>query len=247
MDMRVITWNCGGALRKKIDLLKPFNADLLIIQEAENPELSTKAYREWAGDYLWIGTNKNKGIGVFSKHPLKALDWNADFSIPGITHSKARWKTSDLEAFLPFECNGQVYLAVWTKSGGSDAAFSYIGQFWKYLQLHKNEIQQHNCIVLGDFNSNVKWDKPDAWWRHSEVVDELDQLNFGSLYHHQLNEAQGNETEPTFFHQYNLNKPYHIDYVFMPNHLLSISKLAIGNTEETLQFSDHRPLIIDLG
>ena len=214
MAMRVVTWNCGGALRNKLEEVESLNADILIIQEAENPALSTKTYREWAGNYLWTGTNKNKGIGIFSEYPLRALNWDAEYSIPGITHSKAKWKTSDLETFLPFECNGQVYLAVWTKSGGADSAFSYIGQFWKFLQLHKKDMKQHDCIILGDFNSNVKWDKHDAWWRHTEVVEELSQLGFKSLYHHQFQESQGEESEPTFYHQYNLNKGYHIDYVY---------------------------------
>ena len=244
--MRVITWNCGGGLRKKLSAIKSYDADLLVIQEAEDPALSTKAYRDWAGNYLWTGTNKNKGIGVFSQYPLKRLNWNEEYSISGITHKKASWKTSDLETFLPFECNGQVFLAVWTKSEGADAAFSYIGQFWKFLQLHKADIQKSDCIILGDFNSNVKWDKLDAWWRHTEVVEELNQLKFSSLYHHQFHELQGHESEPTFYHQYNLNKPYHIDYVFIPIQFLSKAKLRIGDTVDSIKYSDHRPLVIDL-
>jgi exonuclease III len=93
--MRIVTWNCGGGLRKKLDAIEPFKADILVIQEAENPGLSTKAYRDWAGDYLWVGTNKNKGVGVFSKYPLRALSWSAEYAIPGIQHAKAQWKSSD--------------------------------------------------------------------------------------------------------------------------------------------------------
>jgi len=81
---------------------------------------------------------------------------------------------------------------------------------------------------------------------NSEEAEELSQLKIESLYHHQFNEAQGDESEPTFFHQYNLNKAYHIDYVFMPNHLLGTSELRIGDMKKTIQYSDHRPLIIDL-
>ena len=34
--MRIITWNCNGALRKKFKGLLDYNADLLVIQECEN-------------------------------------------------------------------------------------------------------------------------------------------------------------------------------------------------------------------
>ena len=56
------------AQRKKTDHIDPLEADILIIQECEDPSCSTKAYKEWAGDYLWSGENKNKGIGIFARN-----------------------------------------------------------------------------------------------------------------------------------------------------------------------------------
>lgn len=57
-----------GALRRKWSALEAFDADLLIIQECEDPALAKDAaYLEWAGHYLWTGPTKNKGIGVFAR------------------------------------------------------------------------------------------------------------------------------------------------------------------------------------
>ena len=78
--MKIVTWNCNGAFRNKYHALDESGADILVIQECEDPTRSAVKYREWAGDYLWVGENKNKGIGIFSKHGhgLAALRWNDD-------------------------------------------------------------------------------------------------------------------------------------------------------------------------
>jgi hypothetical protein len=39
IELRIVSWNCAGGLRKKWHALAEFNADLLVIQECENPAL----------------------------------------------------------------------------------------------------------------------------------------------------------------------------------------------------------------
>ena len=248
--MKIVSWNCSGALRNKTQLIDRLEADIVIVQECENPLHSTTVYRTWANDYLWYGESKNKGIGIFAKngHRIKCLNWHNDFHISGLK-SKSRsisWKTSDLKLFMPVMVNESLtILAVWTK-GSEIEMFGYMGQFWKYLQLHRSELTNSNTLIVGDFNSNSIWDKPDRWWNHSDVIEELNEIGINSLYHHQFNEKQGIETMPTFFLHRNMDKAYHIDYAFVSSDLLPQCDLNIGSKSDWLSFSDHMPLIVKI-
>lgn len=248
--MKVVSWNCAGALRKKTHRIDSLDADILVIQECENPDESTKEYRTWAGDYCWVGKSKNKGLGIFPKngHQIRRFDWEGHFKIDGLKtkSSSTHWRTKDLELFLPFSINDHfTVLGVWTK-GNDEQAFSYIGQFWKYLQIHSDELKKPNTIIIGDFNSNAIWDKKDRWWSHSDIVEELMDMGIQSIYHYQEKEKQGNELKPTFYHRKNLNRPYHIDYAFCTNDILQFCKLKIGKHEDWLSISDHVPLLLEI-
>ncbi|SFV71521.1 predicted protein [hydrothermal vent metagenome] len=251
--MRIVTWNCRGALRNKLKEIAKLRADVLVIQECENPELSTKAYKEWAKNYLWIGNDKNKGIGIFAKMNIniKKLNWDGEFKIQGL-NSKSHllsWKTSDLELFLPFSINNLfTVLAVWTK-GKKGEQFNYIGQFWKYLQIHHNQLRYENTFILGDFNSNQKWDKEkriDAWWNHASVIGELKDIGFESLYHFKTKELQGLEMKSTYFHHKKRSSSHHIDYIFSSKNILSILDFNIERYEDWIKVSDHVPLVMSI-
>lgn len=246
--MKFVTWNCNGALRKKTEALDALDADVYIIQECEDPAQSTDAFRDWAGSYLWVGTSKHKGLGVFPKkgNTVKLAAWFGAFKQPGVinSNSSTSWSTADLKLFLPFTLNEDFqFLGVWTKAEGADV-FSYIGQLWKYLQIHRGQLRRERTILLGDLNSNSIWDGPDRRWNHSDVVEELRDIELQSTYHRQTGEAHGQESTQTFFLHRNLEKAYHIDYVFTSGDLLDQARVEIGDPKTWLNFSDHMPLLL---
>ncbi|MBU2514203.1 endonuclease/exonuclease/phosphatase family protein [bacterium] len=247
--MKIISWNCNGALRKKTEFIDSYSADILVIQECEDPSQSTKAYRSWAGDYLWHGDNKNKGIGIFARngHKVEKLDWSGEFTLTGIKSKSPAltWRSEELKSFLPCKINDEyTLLGVWTKANDS-TSIGYMGQFWKYLQIHRDDLSGDKTIICGDFNSNAIWDEPGRWWNHSDVVNELEDIGLRSVYHHAKEEKQGEETQKTLFLQKNSDKAYHIDYFFASEDLLSNSDVNIANPDQWIEYSDHAPIILD--
>ena len=230
--MRIVSWNCNGALRKKFEKLRSLAGDIYVVQECENPAASVDIeYQKWRDQSLWLECSKHKGIGIFSdRHRLKKLDW----------------ASNGLESFLPFTIDDEIIaIAVWTRYANSPT-FGYIGQFWKYLQLHKDKIQGEKVIICGDFNSSVRWDKWDRWWNHSDVVKELSAIEIESAYHHSQCELQGEETRPTLFLQRNRQKPYHIDYFFITSAYLATASVEIGSVDDWLECGDHMPISLEI-
>lgn len=233
--MKIVTWNCNGAFRRKFGRIAELNADIYVIQECENPTDSKHIeYQKWAKNYIWKGDTKNKGIAIFAKPEitLKELNWSNEFKGHNVKH------------FLPCEINEQFnLLAVWTHRNSSPN-FAYMGQFWKYLQINRDKMK--NILLIGDFNSNKIWDEWDRWWNHSDVVNELKELGIESFYHKLKEEEQGKESKPTLYFQRKLDRPYHIDYVFGSKEFGEIlSKLDVGIAENWLDISDHMPIITE--
>lgn len=230
--MKILTWNCNGAFRKKYKSLELFNSDIMIIQECENPEESSDIdYKTFAQNSLWIGNNKNKGLGIFAKDDILIVNNN--------------WPTEELKYFISCRINESFNLLGTWCHGANSPTFGYIGQFWKYLQLNKSKMQ--NIIIAGDFNSNSIWDKWDRWWNHTDVVRELSENGIKSFYHELNNIEQGKEVKPTFFLQKNKEKPYHIDYFFGSAEILKkIISLKIENYKDWINISDHMPILIEI-
>ena len=143
--MKITTWNCNGAFRKKLYSLDDVESDICIIQECENPAESTQRFKSWATNCLWTGNSKHKGIGIFAR--------------PDIQLTKLDWADEGLQSSLACRVDDAFnLLAVWTKYANSPN-FRYIGQLWKYLQLHGQKLAGTSAVVAGDPNSNICWDE----------------------------------------------------------------------------------------
>jgi len=221
--MRIASWNCNGKFREKFKEIKQINADIYVIQECENPETTNHLeYKTFAKNYIWIGHNKNKGIGVFAKESILIQNNN--------------WNSYCLRNFLSVKINNQFDLiAVW-------ACKNYIEEYYIYQSIHIDKYNS-DTILIGDFNSNKMWDKNYGDRSHSKVVEELKNIGLISAYHYIYNESQGEETTKTFYLYRHQNKGFHIDHCFINKS--NIKTYQIDKNETWLSYSDHLPLILE--
>ncbi|MBN2435505.1 MAG: endonuclease/exonuclease/phosphatase family protein [Spirochaetes bacterium] len=230
--MKIVDWNCGGAFRKKIEPIKKYDADIYIIQECEHPDKFIERSVLKSFNFHWKGSNQNKGLAIFSKPEIKIKVLELDES----------YRNRQLKWFLPVTIEDNFDLvAVWTHKAEAEA-FAYIGQFYWYLENNLSKIKRP--VFIGDFNSNSIWDSWDRWWNHSDIVEILENRDIKSLYHNCMNEKQGSESLKTFHHRKDLEKGYHIDYIFADDTLLKKTlQFYCGDPKEWLEYSDHVPLV----
>ena len=234
--MRLITWNCNMAFRKKADLVLEHAPDILVIPECENPAaLKFSSSTKQPTSIVWHGDNPNKGLGVFAYngYQLRLLD---------VHHP-------DFKTILPIAVTGGaidfILFAIWANNP-ADKPNQYVGQVWKALHHYENLIDTKKTILAGDFNSNTIWDKPKRIGNHSTVVEVLGNKQIKSVYHHHFQQVQGKEEHATFYLYKHLDKPYHLDYCFASDDLIGKLRHAeIGLHADWSRHSDHVPLMVD--
>jgi len=233
--MKIITWNCNMAFRKKANLILAHKPDIVIIPECENPDkLKFEPGLPIPDDIFWFGKNQNKGLGVFSYGNYKfqlGETYNPDYRIvlPLIATNKKF-------AFTLF--------AIWANNP-QDRGFEYIGQVWKALNFYKNVLKNKRTILVGDFNSNTIWDKPRREGNHSTVVKFLASKGIHSAYHKFFKQRQGQEEHRTLFMYRHKDKSYHIDYCFASEDFIKrLSNVEVGAHTDWCKHSDHTPLMV---
>jgi exodeoxyribonuclease-3 len=236
--MKLITWNCQGAFRKKAGTILNHQPDILVVQECECPDkLVFSSSVQRPNDFQWYGDSMHKGIGIFSYSDYK-------FELLPEFNSAFRY-------ILPLRVTGHgqsfTLFAIWAMHNKENYEARYIGQIWLAIN-HYTTLLDSPTILIGDFNSNKIWDRKNRVGNHSDVVQKLYGHSIHSIYHRHLNAEQGNEKHPTFFLHRKQNKPYHLDYCFASVGFADkVKNIEIGSYEDWIAHSDHSPLKITFG
>jgi endonuclease/exonuclease/phosphatase family metal-dependent hydrolase len=138
-----------------------------------------------------------------------------------------------------------VLIAVWSKGRQKHP---YVKGVVRAVELYRDVFLQHWTVLIGDLNSSVIWDSshPEGLNR-SSLVKRLSEFGLVSSYHVFHREAHGQETQPTYYFQWNRQRPYHIDYCFIPKAWSpKLQRVEVGSYMEWKDWSDHRPLLVEI-
>lgn len=230
--MKIVSWNANGKFREKIRLFDPGAIDVMVVQECERTEKSEELYRAAGWKFHWIGENRHKGLGIFVPINRQCEKLSHEIQV--------------CRYFLPVRVSDELtVMGVWAM-GGKSASVSYAGQITRFLESYMHLLEPKKTIFVGDFNSNSIWDKRHRNANHTNNDAQLNEIGLKSLYHEYEGEKLGEETKSTFFMYRKQEKPYHIDYAYLPEIYLENSSIEIGCWREWLEHSDHMPLIVDL-
>lgn len=150
-----------------------------MIQECARPERQ-------ATRCVWFGDNPKQGILVrvanpFQVHALPVRDGVPNFVVPAAVTGPV--------SFTMF--------CVWAKG---KQPYSYVAGVVKAVHLYRDMIAASPTVLIGDFNSNARWDPEHIpEFNHSTLVELLAELNIVSAYHKFFAERHGHETKPTYY------------------------------------------------
>jgi exodeoxyribonuclease III len=218
------------ALARKAPSLFALRPDIVVVQECSKNSVDVLHSHGFSG--LWFGANPNKGLAVFCRK---------EFTVQMVGKPFGKW-------VVPVRVRGAAHfnlLAVWACPVGTKRADNYIGEVHRCLVEHRGWFTGTPVVAAGDLNSNIQWDKNHPGRNHTEVVRLFEGHGLISAYHTHHGEIQGAETRPTYYFYRHQDKPFHIDYVFVPKGW-RLKSVEVGSFREWRHLSDHVPVVVNV-
>lgn len=235
-SIRIVSWNCQGGFRNKWRRVVGFEPDILVVPECEPLDLLDAPVLfdpfPMEQSLRFARDASPKGLAVFATNDWRlavhgAYDERFDYVVPVIASRGGQSIT---------------LVAVWAMP--SPGSGDYPERLHQAVS-HYAGLLREPVVMIGDFNSNTGFDADHRLGSHSDLVARLAAGGVVSVYHERTGEAQGGETQPTFFINRNLAKPYHLDYCFVSESLYgAVAGFNIGSPDDWLDVSDHLPLAV---
>lgn len=234
--MRLAAWNCCERFDRNLLHLLELDFDVAVVSECGRFETPFLDARELTS-VLKLGVQgpgHTTHLGVLARAP-----WRVD-PLPLVAEQP--W-------LLPVRVTGPVdftVLAVWALGPSYlEGRPSYACQTARVVRDVIPELDGP-VVLAGDLNAPIA-SAPAEVRRHAENVRQLELAGLVSAY----TAARGGAdplSEPTLYHQWKQDRPFHIDHVFVPRNWTEEMRVEVGSYEGWVatRRSDHVPVVVDL-
>jgi exonuclease III len=195
--MKILSYNINRSTQEKIDKIMQFNADVFILPEVACPSQVKvpEGYRmEWMGNYDF------KGLGVIWKSGMKA-------EIP-------QWYNPCHQYFLPIIIENKLIMAAWPTRTDDNAPKDYPQIAMETLQEYAPYLKEFPTVISGDMNCYKGQAGETKQYSIEAIFSFLEGMGYVSAYHQKTGELLGKESKTTYYHRFNENSPFFLDYTF---------------------------------
>jgi endonuclease/exonuclease/phosphatase (EEP) superfamily protein YafD len=226
--LRFITWNCrSGSVSARLSQLAAHSPHVVFLQECD-----PAATLPLDGQICCRRINRKKGIALIVS--------SSDYQCVELEARRTRGRATIAAAVAG--STSFVALGIWAR------ATDYVGDVLGALAAHARRLRSGPAVVMGDFNSGTRLTDERTLNRgHRKIIAACTELGLVSAYHAFHGLEHGQETHPTYFHQFKAAQPWHIDFCFVPASWASrLLNVQVIDGDEWTTRSDHRPLLVEL-
>lgn len=221
--MKLLSYNIHHSSQEKLEKILAFEADVYVLPELSNP---SRMNVPSGFESRWIGENERKGLGVLWKSSL-------DGYIPD-------WFNPAHQYFLPVIIGGKLILASWPTMTKANTPKSYPQIAIEALREYAPFLKQMATIITGDMNCYQGQAGETKDYCTESIFNFFHEMGFVSAYHQSTGETLGNESAATYYHRFNKDYPFFIDYTFFNMELKSYALC-----EWDKEISDHVAQVIE--
>ena len=156
--MRIVSWNCNMGFAKKRDVVMSLNPDIVVLQECSAKDIANTV----APFKHWVGSNPHKGMAVIG--------------FANYAYSIDRSYTQEWPWFLPIRVEDVPLHILGLWACVKEQRLRYVRVTHQAIDHYARFLSVPHMIVIGDFNSNTRWDPLHRKWSHSRLVEKLGRL-----------------------------------------------------------------------
>lgn len=215
--MKIITYNIHHCTQEKVDSVLRRRADVYVLPEMADP--STLSLPDGYTSY-WQGDIAIKGLGVIVR--------------PGLRSRVPDWFDSSLKYFIPVICERILVLASWPTRRESNAPKGYPQIAVEAMRSYGTRFDAFPSVVTGDLNLYKGQQDETEEYSLEAVAGYLKRYGMRSAYHLMTGEPFGQERQATYYHRFEKDKPFFLDYTFTN---IPVKDYVLYGWDP--QFSDH--------